>query len=1048
MKYIFVFLRKMRAFDANLWRNASHIAVFSLFVLSFASVMQVAAQERFGELTGAATDATGAILPNVQVTMTETRTNRTFSTTTGSNGTYVIRNLEPGAYTVTFEINGFSKYQVPNVNLTAGRVLRIDAQMEVGSTSQSIEVTDAAPLIDTTTTAVATNVTAGEFNLLPKSRTFQSLAFLAPTANTGTIEGGLQINGASGAENQYVVDGISTTSLIQGNSRQNAAFEILQEVQVKTAGIEAQYGGALGGVISAITKSGGNDFHGDIHYYFFGSPLNAGDPRRLLMDPKDQVTVTYQQDYKYDRQNQEIGYSLGGPLIKNHLYFFSAASPRFLKANRDVLSSDGQLLNFKQDSKYWQAYNKVSWDILSNLRANAAFLWSPSSTDGVIPSSALAYANSSTSTASSLLVNRNRGTFSPQTNYNASLDWTATPTTLVQLRASRFWDNYKSLGVPGVSAVEWGNSSVGLPFNIPADLQRGTGSTSTPRVRNTEYDLATRTWFQADLSHFMHFAGSHDFKVGVGRMKNVNKVQEGYPGGGYITLYWGTEFEDPISKVKDRGQYGYYQLDTIGTRGSTGGTLDNIYVQDRWRMGRVSLDLGLRLEKEVVPSFRRDIKETAFEFGWGQKVAPRIGGSFDAFGNGKLKIYASWGMFFDWVKYELARGTFGGDVWTTAYRSLDTLDVLSLSGTNLPGRNLWPGGGVQDHRVPSFGADVVDPNLRPMSSDLTNVGVEYQLSPSTLLAVRYTRNHLRETIEDLGVLDQFGSEVYIYGNPGRGLAQHATVSTATTPFDYPRPVRNYNSLEFTLSRRFADKWFGSATYLYSRLRGNYAGLQNSDEIFPGGTGRVSTNSQQISGTAARPGTSASRAYDLDTYLFDSKGHLSVDGPLGTDRPNTFKLYGSYFQPWGKFGTTDIGGFFVAQSGVPISTWVQDINQIPLFVNGRGDLGRSPFYNSTDLVIGHEIKLSESKRLRFEFNATNVFNQKTAEYVYTFYNRFRVRSSLINLSSVNLFEGYDWQALLAQTPDASKPYGAKDPRFGYDDNFRDGFSGRIGVKFTF
>jgi hypothetical protein len=405
-------------------------------------------------------------------------------------------------------------------------------------------------------------------------------------------------------------------------------------------------------------------------------------------------------------------------------------------------------------------------------------------------------------------------------------------------------------------------------------------------------------------------------------------------------------------------------------------------------------------------------------------------------------------MFFDWVTYELARGTFGGDVWTTAYRSLDTLDVLGLSGTNLPGRNLWPGGGVQDHRVPSFGSDVVDPNLRPMSSDLTNVGAEYQLSASTLFAVRYTRNHLRETIEDLGVLDEFGSEVYIYGNPGRGLAQHATVSTATPPFDYPRPVRNYNSLEFTLSRRFADKWFGSATYLYSRLRGNYSGLQNSDEIFPGGTGRVSANSQQLSGTAARPGTSASRAYDLDTYLFDSKGHLSVDGPLGTDRPNTFKLYGSYFQPWGKFGTTDIGGFFVAQSGVPISTWVQDINQIPLFVNGRGDLGRTPFYNSTDLVVGHEFKLSESKRLRFEFNATNLFNQKTAEYVYTFYNRFRVRSSLINLSSVNLFEGYDWQALLAQTPDASKPYGAKDPRFGYDDNFRDGFSGRFGVKFTF
>ena len=94
-----------------------------------------------------------------------------------------------------------------------------------------------------------------------------------------------------------------------------------------------------------------------------------------------------------------------------------------------------------------------------------------------------------------------------------------------------------------------------------------------------------------------------------------------------------------------------------------------------------------------------------------------------------MKLYGSWGMYYDWVKYELVRGTFGGDVWTTAYRSLDTLDVLSLSGTNLPGRNLWPGGGVQDHRIPSFGSDQIDPNLKPFSSDLTNAGIEYEINP-------------------------------------------------------------------------------------------------------------------------------------------------------------------------------------------------------------------------------------------------------------------------------------------------------------------------------
>jgi hypothetical protein len=926
--------------------------------------------------------------------------------------------------------------------MTAGRIAQVNAEMKVAATEQSVVVTEAAPLIDTTNTAVATNIGEGQFENLPKTRTFQSLALLAPTVNQGDIEGGLQVNGASGAENQFVVDGISTNSLMHGHSRQNVSFEILQEVQVKTAGIEAQYGGALGGVISAITKSGGNDFHGDIHYYFYGSPLNAGPPQRLFMDPVDITTVTYQQDFKNPNKWHEPGYSFGGPILKNRLYFFSAASPQFNKRENTYLTSDNQRVTLTRDITNWQAYNKLNWDILRNLRANAAFLWTPSHSEGAIPGFS-GYGNATTNTAASLLPNQNRGTFSPQSNYNASIDWTATPTTLVQVRFSRFWDNYKALGVPNVSAIEWGVPSTNLPFAIPANLQQAQGYSTTPRVQTTQYDLATRTWFQADVSKFVTFFGGHDIKVGAGRMKNVNKVIEAYPGGGYITLHWNRDFVAP-NGATDRGTYGYYQLDNIGTQGSTGGTIDNIYFQDRWRIGRLSLDLGVRLEKEVVPSFRRDIKSFAFEFGWGEKVAPRLGASFDLLGDGRVKLYGSWGMFYDWVKYELARGTFGGDVWTTTYRSLDTLDVLSLSGTNLPGRNLWPGGAFEDHRIPSFGSNQVDPDLRPLHSDLTNAGVELRLTPGTVLAARYTRNHLRDAIEDLGVIVD-GSEVYIYGNPGRGLAETAVpTATATPSFTYPRPVRNYNALTFELTRRFSNRWQGQLSYVYSRLRGNYAGLANSDEIFPEGTNRVSLPSQQNTGNPYRPGTAASRAWDLESLLFDARGNLDVQGPLATDRPHSFKAFGSYFAPWG----TEIGGFFLAQSGTPVSTLVQDIYQIPMFVNGRGDLGRTPVWSRTDLVIAQEFSLGEQKRLRFEFNAENLFNQKTSAYTYTFLNRFRTRGSLINLTNVNLFNGYDYNALIAGTADAKLATGALDPRFGFADNFRTGFAGRFGVKFIF
>ena len=186
-----------------------------------------------------------------------------------------------------------------------------------------------APLVDIRSTVTAHNVTAEEFDRMPKSRTFQSVAMTAPSVNQGTIEGGIQVNGASGSENAFTVDGVVTNSLINGQSRQNAVFEYLQEVQVKTVGIPAEFGGALGGVISAVTKSGGNTFRGETHYYYEGSALGAAPPKRLVINPVDDRTVGYFQDSKPTDRRNEIGGSLGGPIVRDRLFFFGSFSPRF-----------------------------------------------------------------------------------------------------------------------------------------------------------------------------------------------------------------------------------------------------------------------------------------------------------------------------------------------------------------------------------------------------------------------------------------------------------------------------------------------------------------------------------------------------------------------------------------------------------------------------------------------------------------------------------------------------------------------------------------------
>jgi hypothetical protein len=1016
-----------------------------------------AAQERFGELNGTATDPSGAVLPDVTVTATNTTTQRAYSTRTGTDGTFIIRQLEPGFYSVKFVLSGFTTYQVAQVELAAGKILKVNAPLTVAGTEQSVQVTEAAPMIDVTRTMIAHDVSASEIALLPKARSFQQLAVLAPSVNSGEIEGGFQVNGASGAENQFIIDGVSTNSLINGKSRQDAFTEILQEVQVKTGGIDAEYGGALGGVISAITKSGGNDFHGDVHYYYDGSPISAGPVKRLLLDPADEKTVSYVQDHKNPNNRHEPGFSIGGPFIKEKLFFYSAYSPRFVRRENTYLLDDGRD-TFRNERTEHQLFNKLSWDPTQRIRTTFTWLWTPTKSLGRIP----AYdfnGNGLTGDIASVAPNKNVGYFQPQSSYTGQIDITPTATSLVTLRAGRFWDNFKTTGIPGESSIQYTNSAVDLPFAIPPALQQGSLYTTTPRVQNTYYDLTARTFFQIDASKFMTFFGQHNLKGGYGRSKTVNKVRELYPGGGYISINWDQSYSSP-NIGPGRGTYGYYTVQDIGVEGSTGGTMNNLYIQDQWRvLPRLTLTLGLRTENEIVPSFRRDIQDYAFKFGFGDKIAPRVGASLDLFGDGRIKIYGSWGRYFDWVKYELSRGTFGGDYWRTYYRSLDTLDLASLSPNGFPGRNLWNNtpGGFRDRRIPSFGPEAVDPNIKPMSSDLTNAGTEIQLGARTVLRANYVHNNLRRTMEDVGVLID-GDEHYSQVNPGEGLGTTmlgtcgGEVSADCTPdFAMPKPKRVYDAMELTLNRRFSSKTFVSVSYVLSRLYGNYAGLANSDEISTPTTGVSSATAQQQGGSIGRPGGNTTRGWDLAEYMFDSRGNLDVQGRLATDRPHVFKLYGSKTFDWGSHNASDIGLFFYGGSGTPLTTNVVTSNSIGVFVNGRGDMGRTPWLTQTDLLIGHDFKLTETKRIRLEFNAQNLFNQKTARNRFFTLNRgagVDEEQSAINLNSLNLFNGYDYRALLNQTQDQLSGRGAYDPRYGLPDLFNTGFVGRFGVKFSF
>jgi len=1022
------------------------------------------AQERFGGLTGTVVDSAGLPVPGAAITAKNNATGKLYQAVTDTEGRYLIPDLDPGRYTVAAELSGFQKAEDNSVLILLGRNIEFSPKLALGNVSEVVDVTGTTPQIDLKTATVTHNVTAEEFDRIPKTRSFQGLALTSPSVNSGEIEGGFQVNGASGAENSFTVDGVVTTSLVNGKSRQDTVFEYLQEVQVKTAGIEAEYGGALGGVISAVTKSGGNAYRGEVHYFVDGSPLSAGPVNRLVLSPVDDVTVSYVQDAKQKNVRNEFGGSLGGPILKNKLFFFGSVSPRVISRTNDYgYSSNTEHGSADQSQTVHQVFGKLTYSG-SRMQVNGSVLGTPTRSDGTLIAYSGTAPNSTSVSAAGNQPNLTRGWNQDQITASAEVNYFLTSSAFFTARTGTFHDKYADTGISQTTNYTYQTSAIGVA-GVPASLQLPIGTINTPRAQITDFDTTKKTFFDLTFNQTFTAAGAHRLKAGYGFQHVANDVNSLYPGG-YVDLFWGRTFTSSVPGVgSGTGTYGYYAVNNRGTLGVAGADINSLFVQDAWTIGpKLTLNVGVRTEHEVVPSFREGIN--AMDFTFGDKLAPRLAATYDVTGDGTFKVYGSWGRYYDWTKYELPRGSYGGDIWQIYYRSLDTLDIGSLNLSNMPGKDLWDpktANSFRDRRVPNF--DSTDPEIKPMYQDSTSLGMEYQVGSNSTFGTHYIHNQLGRTIEDLGGLVN-GNEVYVIGNPGMGeLGTITPTSGATAPFATPKAVRTYDALELTYSRRFSNGWFGSASYTYSRLYGNYAGLANSDEITTPTTGVSSATTQQQGGSISREGGNANRAWDIDEVLFTSKGAVDpagtcdpvtsggktyscvTDGVLGrlaTDRPHVVKLYGAYSFKSG----TQIGANFYGGSGTPISTYVVTLNQTNLFVNGRGDMGRTPFLSRTDLLLSQEMGIMGSKKLRIELNVQNIFNQKTATHIFNYLNRGAGAprsSSAINLASTDLTKGFDYNALIKASPDGLNAY---DPRYGKADLFQTGAQGQLSVKFIF
>ncbi len=1019
----------------NRWGVLSRTLSFTVcFLLSVALAFS---QERTGTLQGLVLDPSGSAVPNASIEVASDSLLRPVSTKTDSGGGYLFSSLPPGLYTVSVTAPGFRTFKAASVSLQVGRSTRIDAKLEVGQVAESVVVSGEGAAVDTATNVISANVTADIYDRLPKGRSFDSLIALAPGVRLEPKGGGYQSDGASGSENVYIIDGVEVTDIQTGElKRQNRIpIEFIGETQVKSSGIDAQFGGAIGGVVSATTRSGSNQFHGQASFYLVNDSMSAlktlipgasGEEtasQRMRLDPNDDSKANYFLNKKDGYRNFQPGFVLGGAIKKDRLWFFVGAYPQFMQNQRTVtFLSNKQTGSYTRNDRQDFTISKLDFAPTAKLRGSFAYMYMASKTNGLLP------ARDGTDAFSTPFADR--GSRQPQNNFTYQGDYTVSSKLLVSVFGGRNYRNFKDYGIPPGTRYFFVNGNTALPSTlpIPANLLGPSGN-FTPNNQQTVQDIFTRNNLNVIASYLFNAGGQHNIRGGW----NINRLHNSPVAGtwpdGYVRISWNGQRNAITKPGSYRGTYGYYVNRVFATEGDVSSNNQGLFIQDQWRVNKkLTLMLGLRTEREYVPSFsdNKNIPSKAITFGWGQKLAPKLGFAYDPTGVGKMKISASFGRYYDIMKYELPRGSFGGDKWKDYYYTLDSPNFLAIKPNPAPNSatGTLPGTLIEvvDNRIPSNDPanPLVDPNLKPVRQTAWDAGYEYLFEGGWAAGVRYTHKQLDHTIEDVGILTPQGEQYYIT-NPGFGFSVDASKFPKGYPTNVtPKAQRDYDAVEFHLERRFAKKYFLNTSYTWSRLFGNYGGLASSDE-----NGRTSPN--------------VNRYFDEAWMSYDAKGQL-VNGRLGTDRPHTFKFFGSYDQKWSKYGTTRIAPQIFAFSGTPVTTEV-DVQGVPVFVYGRGDLGRTPVFSQVDLLISHDFNVGEGKRIRLEFNASNLFNQATVT------DRFKTFShgndgGLTFDDTVAIFKGYDVTKGLAANEVR------KDPRFNMPSAFQNPRDIRLGFHFIF
>jgi hypothetical protein len=796
-----------------------------------------------------------------------------------ADGSFRVPQLPVGSYSVTVTSPGFQSVVDTNVSVVAGSSATYTFTVAAGSVSETaggedIVVTGRAVRgndFSTNTGGLSIGNVSDLLNNTPIARNQTALTLLAPGATSGDTSFGnlASLSGATVAENQYYVNGLNVTNFRNFVGSQNPPIEFYQSFDVKTFGLSAEYGRALGGFTTTVTKSGSNDLK--------AGAIIAFSPNSLRDDSPDTYADRNSSDYS---DNVEANFYLSGPIIKDRLFFYGLYNPNYSKT-QDSSITDGQRLTSTNSSPFFGG--KIDAIIADGHRLEGTYFRNAQTIltrydafDGVTGKIGAPVGMVRRKSGGDNFVGTYTGQFSKWLTLSASY--------------GENHDNQSFTPGPIQSLIE---STL-------------TGTTTTARgfVNSLSTDKDVRKFFRADGDIYANLLGSHHFRFGYEQEKLTSSTDTQYVGT-YRYLLAPTYIY----------RYNYVNQGTWKSKN------ESYYIQDNWSLinDRLTLQLGLRNDR-----FNNGTLDGTTFNKSGNQWGPRLGAAFDVFGDKRTTIRGSWSRYFLPVAtntnirlggaelYYRQRFAYPTGVTPSAFDAnglpagltFDPLgNIVGLGVTTGAASGVCPAGpdaGANCSTVYSDGVlgptdTLVSANLAPSYSDEWTIGAQQRLGDWTV-GLTYINRRLGRTLDDVavdaavnaycgregitGCEDVFdGFHQYVLTNPGKDITVRLDGNCAVDPrqcevatlsaadLGYPSAVRKYDSVQFEFEKAPSNGWYLRGSYTYTKLRGNYEGAVKSD------------NGQDDAGL---------------TQDFDQPGLLEgAYGTLANQRAHSFKLFGSY-----------------------------------------------------------------------------------------------------------------------------------------------------------